>query len=109
MKTIHPIPPRAFDYYGPLLERYARRLIKDEVVASILAKQVIADQYYIDGLMPSVNLRHILQFDIVSRCHCYLLALVFDHAPEKLYNIRKTRELFQTNKTKNQTPNCSAL
>ncbi len=47
MKTIQPIPPRAFDYYGPLLERYARRLIKDEVVASILAKQVLADQYLI--------------------------------------------------------------
>lgn len=105
MKTIQPIPPQAFDYYGPLLERYARRLIKDEVVASILAKQVLADQYYIDGLRHSANLRHILQFDIVSRCHCYLLALVFDRAPEKLPPVRKTPGVFLTNKMKNQTPN----
>lgn len=104
MKTIQPIPPGAFDHYGPLMERYARRLIKDATVAAVLSKHVLTDQYYMGGLVPSASLRKLLKFDLYNRCNYLRLSRVFDRAPEKLPPVSKTPNLFQTDKLKNQTP-----
>lgn len=68
----------AIDYYQPLLQRYARCILKDAEVAKSLALEVLEDQYEIDKLAPSSRLRKILKTDLLNRCHYWKQSQIFD-------------------------------
>ncbi|MCW3091419.1 MAG: hypothetical protein JWP81_2488 [Ferruginibacter sp.] len=102
MKTIQPMPPGAFDYYGPLLARFARRITGDEDASVTLTRQVLAQQYYIDGLKPGNYVRALLKFDLLNRCKYFLLMQVFDRAPVKIADINRALDLYPS--TKNGKP-----
>ena len=69
---------RTIYYYSPLLERYARIQIRDQAVADRLVQEVLEDQYEIDRLAPSKELRNILKTDVRNRCHYYLQSKIFN-------------------------------
>ncbi|MGF2411947.1 hypothetical protein [Ferruginibacter sp.] len=74
----------AWLYYYPLLLRYAKRIIKDNAAALLLAKKVLCDQFIIDGLQESAKLRQLLKTDMLHRCCCHTQMQVFDRSPVKL-------------------------
>lgn len=74
----------AWLYYHPLLVRYARRIINDNEAAKILVKKVLADQYVLDGLQESAQLRDLLKTDTFHRCCCHTQMQVFDRSTIKL-------------------------
>lgn len=78
MKTKTSIQAHTISYYKELLQRYARKMIHDETAAEKLVKKVLEDQYHIDELAPSKNLRKILKFDVLNRCYYYKQAKIFD-------------------------------
>jgi hypothetical protein len=81
MKTIRPSIEQTILYYTPLLEHYARRLINDEREALILVNRVLENRYMVDGLVPSVNLREVLKFDLYLRCFYFNKSKIFDRPP----------------------------
>lgn len=78
MKTVTPIQALTISYYKELLQRYARRMIHDETAAEEMVKKVLEDQYHIDGLAPTENLRKILKFDLLNHCYYYKNSKIFD-------------------------------
>jgi hypothetical protein len=76
----HPL----YHYYFPLLFRYARRLTDGNRIAFELAAGVLRDQYAIDGLALSSNLRALLRVDLYNRCFFFNQSRVFDRPPLKL-------------------------
>lgn len=78
MKILNYHTQLAVDYYKPLLERYARFIIRNEIISNVLVKQVLNDQIKIDGLASSNQLRQLLKIDLLNRCLYWKLALVFD-------------------------------
>jgi len=74
----------AYHYYFPLLYRYARRLIGDNHAAFKLAAAVLRDQYSVDGLCASANLRSLLRVDLYNRCSFFNQSKIFDRPPIKL-------------------------
>ena len=70
--------------YYPLLQRYARRLIGNIAISEILAKQVLEDQYKLDGLAPAANLRLLLKTDLCQRCFYWRQSNIFDTLPVKV-------------------------
>ncbi|MEP6677470.1 MAG: hypothetical protein ABJA78_20075 [Ferruginibacter sp.] len=76
----HPL----YHYYFPLLYRYARRLTAEDSTAFELAADVLKDQYAIDGVAVSANLRALLRVDLYNRCSFFNQSRVFDRPPLKL-------------------------
>lgn len=74
----------AWLYYYPLLLRYARRILKDNAAALLLVEKVLQDQFIIDGLQESAQLRQLLKTDTMHRCCCHTQIQVFDRSPVKL-------------------------
>ncbi len=74
----------AWLYYHPLLVRYARRIINDEEAATVLVKKVMVDQFVLDGLLETEQLRQLLKTDTLHRCCCYTQVQIFDRSPVKL-------------------------
>ena len=99
METIKPISGLTISYFKPLLLRYARRLIHDATVAEQLVKQVLEDQYEIDGLAPSPRLRQILKTDLLNRCHYWKQAKIFDRPLIKV-PLNKSVRTSETNEHK---------
>jgi hypothetical protein len=56
-------------YYGNLLQRYARLLIHDAEIAAIIVKEVMEEQFDLNGLAPSKQLRQVLKTDVLNRCY----------------------------------------
>lgn len=81
MKTTKPPLAHAGCHYIPLLERYARRLIKNEWEAIRLVNDVLKDQFEINRLVPSDHLRHTLKFDVRLRCFYFNQSRIFDRPP----------------------------
>jgi hypothetical protein len=73
-----------YHYYFPLLYRYARRLIFDDQAAFKFAAAVLRDQYSVDRLSASVNLRSLLRVDLYNRCSFFTQSKIFDRPPLKL-------------------------
>ena len=90
---------RSIHYYNSLFQRYARRLIHDETVAEKLVKEVLEDQYEIDGLAPSPRLRQILKTDLLNRCHYWKKAKIFDRPLIKV-PLNKSVIISETNEHK---------
>ncbi len=80
MKPTQPTLAHTIAYYEPLLQRYARRIIKDAEGAESLALEVLEDQYKIDKLAPSTRLRKILRIDLLNRCHYWKQSQIFDQS-----------------------------
>ena len=78
METNKPTPSHAIDYYLPLLQRYARFIIKDEEAAAALAKKVLKDQSDVNGLIPVRHLRQVLKLDLLNRCFYWMQSQIFD-------------------------------
>lgn len=96
MKTITPIQARTISYYKCLLQRYARRMIHDESVAEKLVKKALEDQYHIDELFPSENLRKILKFDVLNHCYYYKHSKIFDRPLIKT-SLKKPKRFSESN------------
>jgi hypothetical protein len=65
-------------YYDKLLQRYARRLVKDAEVAAAIVKDVLERQYDINGLVPAKHLRQVLKTDVLNRCYYWKQSRIFD-------------------------------
>jgi len=65
-------------YYQPLLQRYARCILKDEEVAKKLVKKVLEDQFQFNDLVPSDRLRKILKADLLNHCYYWQQSKIFD-------------------------------
>ena len=81
MKTIKSPVAHVGCHYIPLLERYARRLIKNEWEAIRLVNDVLKDQYQIDRLAPSDYFRQVLKFNVRMRCFYFNQSKIFDRPP----------------------------
>ena len=79
-----PVLAETIAYYLPILERYAMRLINNEVVTSKIVTEVLEDQYEIDGLIPSPHLKQLLLTDTRNRCICYAQVQIFDRPVVKV-------------------------
>jgi len=78
MKRFNPPFVGANEYYKPLLQRYARRILKDEAVAKSLVKKVLKRQYENNELAPSRCLLEILKADLLNHCYYYKQSQIFD-------------------------------
>lgn len=78
MKTLTSTQARTISYYKELLHRYARRMIHDTTGAEELVKKALEDQFHLDELAPTENLRKILKFDVLNRCRYYQQSKIFD-------------------------------
>ena len=68
-------------YYRFLLQRYARRLVKEETVAAAIAGQALEDLAHTEGLPISKELRGYLKTDVYNRCWYWKQAQLFDRRP----------------------------
>ena len=98
MKTLTSIQTHTISYYKGLLQRYARRMIHDETIAEKLVKQALEDQFHIDGLAPSKNLRKTLKFDVLNHCYYYKYSKIFDRpllktSPKKFTRFPESNEV----------------
>jgi hypothetical protein len=69
---------RMIVYYQPLLERYARFILKDAEIAISLVKKVLEDQYEFNDFVPSTRLRKILKADLLYHCYYWQQSQIFD-------------------------------
>lgn len=102
MESVRLTATNMYNYYRPLLQRYARRLIKDETVSSVLTNRVLKDQFHGDGLTPSKHLRQVLKTDLLNRCQYFRNFVVFDRPPVKISEINDALDLYETDNKKNQ-------
>ena len=70
-------------YYDPLLQRYARRLIKNETITAIIVQDVLEAQYEVNKLVPVKHLRQRLKTQVLNRCYTWLQAQIFDRTKPK--------------------------
>lgn len=68
----------AVDYYQPLLQRYARCILKNAEVAKSLVIKVLEDQYEFNDSVPSIRLRKILKADLLNHCYYWKQSQLFD-------------------------------
>ena len=68
----------AIEYYKPILQRYARRILNNEAVAKSLVKKVLKGQYKNSELAPSKHLLEILKADLLNHCYYYKQSQIFD-------------------------------
>jgi hypothetical protein len=75
---------RRIIYYQLLLQRYAMRLLHEEVTAALVVQEVLDAQYAIDGLAQSMQLRKILKTDVYNRCFYRQQSKIFNRPPAKV-------------------------
>jgi hypothetical protein len=94
MENYQPHLRKTVSYYQLLLQRYARRLVLDETVASNIVQEVLECQYYFNSLVPSKHLRQVLRADVLNYCYYHIQAKMFDRPVIKvpLRNLLKTIE-----------------
>lgn len=68
----------AIDYYQPLLQRYARCILKDAEVAKRLVIKVLGGQYEFNDSVPSIRSRKILKADLLNHCYYWKQSRLFD-------------------------------
>lgn len=66
------------EYYQPLLQRYARRLLKNEVAARELVTKVLKDQFEFNSRLPSARVRQLLKVELLNHCFYWQQAQIFD-------------------------------
>jgi len=68
-------------YYYAALQRYARRLIKDEAAAADIAAQALKDLAHTEGPVICKRLRQFIKMDVQNRCHYWKQSRIFDRSP----------------------------
>jgi hypothetical protein len=77
MQNYQPHLQETVCYYQLLLQRYARRLIQDEVLAKYIVSNVLETQYRMNSLVPCKHLRHVLKTDVLNKCYYHIQAVIF--------------------------------
>jgi hypothetical protein len=73
-----------YRYYYPVLQRYARRIVKDDRDAATLANEVLQEQFELYGFEGTL-LRRRLKQALQLHCYYYLQARIFDKPMIKGY------------------------
>lgn len=73
-----------YRYYYPILQRYARRIVKEEDDAAALANEILQEQFELYGF-ESALLRRRLKQALQLHCYYYLQARIFDKPMVKGY------------------------
>ena len=68
------------EYYKPLLERYSRRIIRNETVAKCLVKKVLEDQCESNEFASSPDFLKILKADLLNHCYYWKQSQIFDRS-----------------------------
>ncbi|MDE3182837.1 MAG: hypothetical protein KGM16_05405 [Bacteroidota bacterium] len=84
MNHINPAATTTIAYYYPLLLRYATIVTGDRDEAEKIARNVLKDQYQLNGLAPSKLLRLVLKTDVLNRCLYFKQFQIFDRPPIKI-------------------------
>jgi len=92
---------KAASSYAILLQRYARRLVQDESIASNIVQEVLEFQYDINALVPSKHLRQVLKTDVLNHCYYYLQAKIFDRPLIKISDFSHLGETHNSENNKN--------
>lgn len=77
MENYQPHLKKTVSYYQLLLQRYARRLVQDEILAESIVKDVLESQYNINSLVPSKHLRQVLKTDVLNSCYYHIQSKIF--------------------------------
>lgn len=85
LSTMQQLP--AYNYYFPLLRRYACRIIKDAAAAAVLANEVLQEQYAERGLHMDRYNRQLLKEIIRLRCIYWQQSKVFDRPVVKVEDV----------------------
>ena len=73
-----------YGYYKPLLERYARRLVKEEETAARVVAIVLDFHITVFGAETSFNLRHRLKEALSLQCFFVMQCRIFHRPPISL-------------------------
>ena len=94
MQTDQPHLAKTVDYYHPLLQHYARRLVHDGNMAANIVQEVLECQYELNSLVPGRHLRQVLKTDVLNYCFYYIQAKMFDRKLIKVpwHNYIKIKE-----------------
>lgn len=77
MQKDQPHLAKTIAYYDPLLQRYARRLVRDSGIAANIVQEVLDCQYELNSLVPGRHLRQVLKTDVLNYCFYYIQAKMF--------------------------------
>lgn len=86
MQNISPSAAKIIAFYYPLLSRYAARVTGDRNESEKIARNVLEEQYEINGLAPSKLLRVVLKTDVLNRA--------FYFKQQQIFNRPKIRSFF---------------
>jgi hypothetical protein len=78
MENYQPHLRKTVSYYQLLLQRYARRFVRNETLAANIVQEVLDCQYYFNSLVPSKHLRQVLKTDVLNYCYYHMQAKMFD-------------------------------
>lgn len=81
MHIDQPLLAKTIAYYDPLLQRYARRLLHDEITAANIVQEVLECQYELNSLVPSKHLRQVLKTDVLNYCFYHMQVKMFGREP----------------------------
>jgi len=77
MQNYQPHLRETVSYYDLLLQRYARRLVHDEIIAANIVQEVLECQYELNSLVPGTHLRQVLKTDVLNYCYYHIQAKMF--------------------------------
>jgi hypothetical protein len=102
MENYQPHLRKTVSYYDLLLQRYARRLVHDEILAANIVQEVLECQYNFNSLVPSKHLRQVLKTDVLNNCYYHIQSKIFDRPVIKvpLRNYLKTTAETDENETR---------
>jgi len=84
MESYQPHLRKTVSYYQLLLQRYARRLVRNETLAANIVQEVLEHQYNLNALVPSKHLRQVLKTDVLNYCYYHIQAKIFDRPAIKV-------------------------
>ena len=87
MQNISPSASKIIAYYYPLLMRYATMITGDQNESEKIARNVLEEQYEINGLAPSKLLRVVLKTDVLNRAFYFKQQQIFNRPKIRTYFI----------------------
>lgn len=105
MENYQPHLRKTVSYYQLLLQRYARRLVRNETLAANIVQEVLECQYDLNSLVPSKHLRQVLKTDVLNYCYYHIQAQMFDRPAIKVPLRNQLKTLVKTDEAKNPLVN----
>jgi len=105
MHIDQPLLAKTIAYFDPLLQRYARRLVHDEITAANIVQEVLECQYELNSLVPSKHLRQVLKTDVLNYCYYHIQAKMFDRPVIKVPLRNQLKTLVKTDEANNPLQN----